>query len=350
MIYGNNRGPLANLLKFTIFTLLAITFTIALPLSAAGADPNPPLFFKDDFSNPNSGWPTKQVNSGSFQYDNGCYVISTDSMGIHNRVNNKNIKALKDLIVEVDALMESGDKEDYAELIVGWVITKPFSLTPGESRPGNYYFTIFPIAETTWIATWEQAEWGGPTKAAAYLLPANRYTALNVGKQTNNLRFVFTGDRVKAYLNNKLMVDATEKNLLFGYRLIDLGLVEGKYIYLGSGNVGGSENAIVKFDNFKLYKGTQKAFLVPEELKDSLLVKEKIKAAEDYGFDIGPIEYYKNTTDYMQSISKIKASQPIPVAIQVMCQPGERSNLEAAMTGYIGEVVYDEINLTEIGG
>ena len=309
-------------------------------ISAVNANPGQSLFFQDDFSNPDSGWRTDKWNSGSFQYDNGSYLIDIHAVEMHSYSKNKNISALRDLIVEVDVVMEVGGPEQYAELIAGWVITKPQLLSPEESRPGNYYFHIYPVQETAEIFTWEQAEWGRANKNKSVLLFRTRYTAVNAGKQNNKLRFVFKGNKLKAYLNNKLMVDAVDENILFGHRLMDLGLVEGKFIYLGAGS-----STICKFDNFKLYRGTQKAFLVPEELKDTGVLKERIMAAEDYGFDIGPIEYYGKADDYKQAISKLRASQP--VAIQILCQPGEKAKMEASMAGYTGEAIYDVISLTD---
>jgi hypothetical protein len=114
---------------------------------------------------------------------------------------------------------------------------------------------------------------------------------------------------------------------------------------VGVNKPGSPDKTAFRFDNFKLYRGTQKAFLVPEELKDAAVLKERMKAAEDYGFDIGPIEYYGKADDYIQAISKLKASQP--VAIQILCQPGEKSKMEASMAGYTGEAIDDVISLMD---
>jgi len=314
-------------------------------VGAANTDPKQSLFFWDDFSNLNNGWPIGQLNSGSIKYDDGGYIINCDRTEMHNYSKNKNIIALKDLIVEADVSMQSGSNEAYAELIVGWIISKPELLSTEESRPGNYYFQIKPRQETASIYSWEQAEWGKSNKNVGSFLLPKRYAALKPSTETNNLRLVFSGNKIKAYLNNTLMLDTTDENVLFGHRLVEMGVVSGKYIYLGAGKYLGSENSTFRFDNFKLYKGTKKAFLVPEDLKDSTLLNEKINAAENYGFDIGSIKYYGKTADCVKAISELRESQPVPVAIHIMYHTDDKSKLESMMSGYTGEAIYEEINL-----
>ena len=168
--------------------------------------PSGSLLFKDDFSDPNSGWPKLNGAAGSEGYADGSYIIQVDLpqydlWAVPGQ-------AFGDVKVEVDANKLSG------------VDVNRFGLICRFQDKSDFYF--FVISSDGYYGI------GKTVKGSASLLDqqAMAYsTAILQGIGLNRLRFDCIGNALRGYVNDQVIAVASDGDIPNG----DVGLLVGAF-------------------------------------------------------------------------------------------------------------------------
>jgi hypothetical protein len=180
--------------------------------------PSGKILFRDDFSNPDSGWNRIAGDSGLTDYDDGLYriLVNTTYTDIWSRPNLE----FSDVRIEVDTLKVGGDRNNRFGLICRAIDNDNF-YTFIISSDG--YYGIGKIKEQQFSLIGMDA-----------LQP---HQAIKVGSTLNRLRADCVGDKLSLYVNGEMIAQANDIDFPFG----DVGLIAGTYETSG---------ADIRFDNF----------------------------------------------------------------------------------------------------
>lgn len=183
------------------------------PTSAPPMETLPPpsptpagLPYRDDFSDPDSGWEVGEYDTGSVGYGDGYYyVISTDAGWT---MWGAAFRRFTDVVIEVDATQVSAGPEsnnDYG------VICR---LQP----EGDGYYLV--ISGDGYYAVYRAFE--GEFEALVDWTPSD---AIRQGNATNQLRAVCEGTHLTLYANQQLLAEVDDATFLEG----DIGLTATTY-------------------------------------------------------------------------------------------------------------------------
>lgn len=174
--------------------------------------------FRDDFSDPGSGWPTENGSDWGFGYYEGGYRMY-NNIG-YAEVCASRTRSNTDIVIEVDVTKLSGANNAY------------FGVTCRKTGPNYYSLTINGNGEYNILKT---------TGGIPELLTSGENGAIRKGNQTNKLVASCIGNVLTLTVNGVEVVSHTDVGPLFG---TFIGLV------LGTTSEPGVE---VKFDNFNSF-------------------------------------------------------------------------------------------------
>lgn len=213
------RGLISGLLLLSLWVgLAACQATEIAPLRITpGA-----RLYRDDFSNPDSGWNRVSETAGSADYDDGVYrilvnVTNTDIWAVSGR-------SFEDVRVEVDAFKAGGDRNNR------------FGLICRAQQATNFY--TFVISSDGYYGI-------GKVKGLSYELlgmeAMQRSDKIPQGAGFIHLRADCVGDELSLYVNDELIYQVQDAELTVG----DVGLTAGTYQNPGLD---------MRFDNFEVYQ------------------------------------------------------------------------------------------------
>lgn len=219
-------------MKRTQLTLLAI-FALFMVLACSlftGVTENAPannnILFKDDFSDPNSGWDQADWDSGISDYSNGAYrmLVKIPSYDIWA---NPGKFFDGDVRVEADATKVGGEDDNDYGLICRY---------SGEPSTPNYYFFVISSDGYSVIGKVTDGE-------TEYLSSEkmNPSTAIQLGAATNKLRADCIGNNLTFYVNGIQVASTSDVSFANG----DVGFMAGTF------DVASTE---IEFDNLVVSK------------------------------------------------------------------------------------------------
>ena len=174
--------------------------------------------FRDDFSDPFSGWPVENGSDWGFGYESGGYVM-------YNNLPNAEVCASRtrshtDFVIEVDVEKLSGPDSAYFGITCRKIGTNYYTL----AITGNGEYNI-------WKTVGAERE----------LLAEGVHPAINTGNDSNHLFATCIGNVLTLSVNGAEVVS-----------VVDIGPLFGTFVGLILGTAGEPE-AVVKFDNFNSY-------------------------------------------------------------------------------------------------
>ncbi len=213
-------------MKFKMVLPLAViglvTLACTLPsLGDGSSDPN--VLFTDDFSDDGSGWDIYEDSDGSVGYLDGAYritVATSDFLFWGNPYQDLQ----NDVKVAVDATKAGGPDDNEYGLICRYV------------DEGNFYMFAISSDGYAAITMYQNDEFAilsGETGIQS--------DAIRQGAATNHIEATCIGSSLALYINDTLVVSATDSSHTGG----DVGL------YAGSFDTGGVD---IRFDNFVVSK------------------------------------------------------------------------------------------------
>jgi len=179
------------------------------------------IIFRDDFSNPNSGWTTFSDDDGEIAYLNGQLRVhvTSENMQIWSRLH----KSLQDVVMVVDASKVGGDDNNDLGLICRYQDVDHFYYLAIGS---DGYYQIFRIESDDFVGLLNDGDW-------------SESDAIRQGNATNHLRAECVGDSLRLYVNGVLLGEAIDD----AYPRGDVGLSASAYDKPGTD---------IRFDNFVL--------------------------------------------------------------------------------------------------
>jgi len=184
------------------------------------------VIFRDDFSDPTSGWDRNDWDNGFTDYVDNAYQITVKRENF-NIWTNPYLYFEGDVSVEVDASKVAGDLDDNYGILCRY---------SGESSSPSYYF--FYISSDGYGVIGKVID-GSTTYLSSEQM---EYTeAINQGYATNHLRADCVGTTLTFYVNGELVATASDSSLSDG----DVGLDGGTFT---------ATSAEFLFDNFVVYQ------------------------------------------------------------------------------------------------
>lgn len=195
----------------------------ALPTPIPTATPS--NWFFDDFSDPSSGWPERDLEDYLARYLDGEYQVLVKNPETGGGVTHPGFHC-KDCLVEVDA--------KYASAAYG-VYGLSFGVT--ESEDAGYMFVVWEHGDPAQPAYYDLWKYGGG--GFEPILEKQLSPHIRRGQETNRLRVVRTGDDIALFVNWHHLVTVEDDDLIGALRV---GLTAG----------AGEEqsNVDIRFDNF----------------------------------------------------------------------------------------------------
>jgi len=190
-----------------------------IPTSSVPA--NGVLLYSDDFSNMNSGWPTRSADPqiGYCGYKDGRFQIAISEKGKTIQVNPTNI--FTNFALESEASLEEGPDESCYGVIL--------RLT---EKGNGYYFFITSLGDYSFVKL-QNDKW-------VDIIPWTKSNAIHAGKATNMIKVECNGNKFTFYTNGVKLRECNDNSILSG----NIGLFAGAF------NEGGVH---VSFDNIKVW-------------------------------------------------------------------------------------------------
>jgi hypothetical protein len=209
-----------------IFPLLAL-LSAALACQAiagAGTGGKEPgrVLFKDDFSNPASGWNRIATTQGETDYADGVYriLVNEPNLDIWSMPG----RDFNDVRIEIDALKVGGERDNRYGVICRAI------------SPDSFYTLI--ISSDGYYGI-------GKIKGQEYSLigmdALQPSSAIVKGSALNHLRADCIGDTLSFYVNGRKLAEVRDSDYASG----DVGLIAGTYETPGTD---------IRFDNFIVYQ------------------------------------------------------------------------------------------------
>jgi len=214
-------------LSLLIFASLACNALTQPGISNAVNTPNavnPPknILYQDDFSDPNSGWPSVSDADKSAQYSNGQYLMQAiaakQDIWAHPGQNFDNVS------ITVDATKSGGAENN------------DFGIVCRYKDNNNFYF--FLVSSDGYQAIGKYVEGNFSYLSADKMQPT---TAVKSGTATNSLRADCNGSTLTLYANGQMLSTTTDPSFTMG----DVGLMVGTFE---------EPNVSIQFDNFVVTK------------------------------------------------------------------------------------------------
>ncbi len=194
---------------------MASTPTVRAP--AAGA-----VLFKDDFSDPNSGWITTDLDSIALEYADGAYRTTVKMPYVASFSAFPNLQ-FDDVSIEADAQFVKGPNSSLFGLLC--------RATASPDLQSGYEMVITPGGEAG------ISKLTGPQAGQEQVLSQGKSKLIKTGAATNHLRLDCSGDHIAMYVNGVQLVQVQDE----GYSRGRVGFA------FGANSDPGFE---VRFDNF----------------------------------------------------------------------------------------------------
>ncbi len=209
------------IILLSVLALSALACQAVIPRPTVGT-PAPKVLFKDDFSNPSSGWKRVTAINGETNYADGVYRIFVNeaNMDIWSMPN----LSFKDARIEVDAIKVGGERNNRFGILCRAVDPQDF-YTFVISSDG--YYGIGKIKDQNYSLIGGEA-----------LQPSD---AIQLGTAVNHIRADCIADRLTLYVNGQKLAEVTDSEFPSG----DAGLIAGTY---------NSPGVDIRFDNFVVYQ------------------------------------------------------------------------------------------------
>ena len=205
-----------------ILVLLALSLAACQTSNPSNEPPDKPAtLFKDDFSDPLSGWVQLDQAGGQANYADGVYQMRV--FGANNNVLAVSGQRYSDVRIEVDAIKVPGERDNR------------FGLACRVADAGNLY--VFLISSDGFYGIGKIIGNQPQLIGMDALLPSEK---IPQGSGINHLEAVCQGSRFMLYVNGEKIHEVQDTDLVAG----DVGLVVGAY------SPQGTE---ILFDNFEVY-------------------------------------------------------------------------------------------------
>jgi hypothetical protein len=168
------------------------------------------VLFTDDFSNAKSGWDIYEDSDMMTGYENDMFVVFNNVPQYYSYAYaNKN---LTDTSIEVDSTLLSGPMDVESGIIC-------------RSNYDNFYYAIVSIDGYYGIAKAIGEDF-------SYIqMDSMLYnSSINLGNETNKIRFDCIGNTLSLYVNGQLLTSVTDDELTSG----DIGFIVGTYDEAGA--------------------------------------------------------------------------------------------------------------------
>jgi hypothetical protein len=211
-------------LRWIVIIICFVTVSLSCQLlSSDNVDKSPgEVLFKDDFSDPASGWNRVSAENGETDYDDGVYRIFVNEPDTD--IWSKPGLNLGDVIIEVDAFKVGGERDNRFGVICRHVDTSNFYTfiisSDGFYGIGKVKDDIYELID------------------AEALLPNE---IIQQGSALNHMRAECVGDLLTLHINGQKIAQVLDTD----YQTGDVGLLAGTY------NIPGTD---IRFDNFMVYR------------------------------------------------------------------------------------------------
>ncbi|MGC1376454.1 MAG: hypothetical protein WA821_09530 [Anaerolineales bacterium] len=206
-------------MKKNLILALSVLLFAALACSTAGvtggATQQPGnILYRDDFSNPSSGWPSATDSDGITDYDKGSYRIRVDTVGAGkngmDRWVHPNQDLKGDVRIEVDATRIAGPDDNDMGVLCRY--TK-------KDDAFNFYYFIITSDGYIGIAKMKDSN--------PKLISSEKMTQSAAVQKTgaNHIRADCIGDQLTLYVNGTQVATATDSEYTGG----DIGLIAGTF-------------------------------------------------------------------------------------------------------------------------
>ena len=201
-----NKWILITLTMMIGITMLACSASDLMSDSNNGSESsNSKVLFDDDFSNSNTGWDIYEDADMMTGYENDMFVVLNNVPQYYTYAYaNKN---LTDTSIVVESTLLSGPMDVESGLIC-------------RSNYENFYYAIVSIDGYYGIAKAAGEDFDYIQMDAMY-----QNSSINLGNETNTIRFDCIGNELTLYVNGELLTSVTDDTLTSG----DIGFVVGTY-------------------------------------------------------------------------------------------------------------------------
>ena len=209
MEINNRRNPFLPLRpsKLVSYGLILIMLAAcSVPQVIIDRAPTGEILFKDDFSNPASGWDQVSAATGETNYDDGSYRIWVNEP-YTDLLANPHLN-FKDVRIEVEA---TG----------GGPVDNVFGVICRSNPAGDRYY-FFVISSDGYYGIGKVDGADQKLLSAEKMLPSK---TIRLGKLTNLLRADCIGDQLTFYVNNEKIAEAQDA----AYTQGDIGLTAGSF-------------------------------------------------------------------------------------------------------------------------
>ncbi len=192
-----------------IASLFLILFVVGCtaPQAIVERSPAGEILFKDDFSDPNSGWDQAASANGETNYVHGYYRIWVNEPYTDLWANPG--LQFADVTIEVEASKAGGPEDNV------------FGLICRSNEAGDQYY-YFVMSSDGYFGIGKVDGQEQTLLNADKMLPSD---LILQGKQTNTLRADCIGDRLVFYVNGQILAEAQDSEYLTG----DIGLTAGSF-------------------------------------------------------------------------------------------------------------------------
>jgi len=191
-------------------------------LATENADQSGKIVFKDDFSDPTSGWNRATSERGITDYSDGVYRIFVNQP--NTDIWSKPGLSLRDVQIDVDALKVGGDRDNRFGIICRAV-------------DSNHFYT-FIISSDGYFGI---GRISGKDYELVGMEALERSSAIRMGSELNHIRVDCIGSKLSLYINGQKIIEVEDTELSSG----DVGLIAGTYETPGTD---------IRFDNFIVYE------------------------------------------------------------------------------------------------
>jgi hypothetical protein len=206
----------------SIISILTLSIVACATLSEQGSENSAGVLFKDDFSDPSSGWDRVRNDEGITDYEDGAYRIYVQSPNIDYWANpNLNFT---DVNISVQATKVGGSDDN------------DFGVLCRYQDPENFYFFI--ISSDGYYGIGKMLGDQQILISDDNLLPSEE---INQGNARNTIQASCIGNMLSLSVNGKLLSSVEDKDFLSG----DVGLITGTY---------DSSGTDVHFDDFRVLR------------------------------------------------------------------------------------------------
>ena len=176
--------------------------------------------YEDDFSDPDSGWPTESTEAHEYDYEDGEYHVLVKRLDSYTLAWNRDAGSFTDFTLEIDARLVSGPNKSYGVI---------FRLQDGD----NCY--SFEVYEDGYYKVWKQLddEW-------IELQSKTKSAFIQEGNSTNHFKVVCQGSQIEVYANGHYLTTVTDNSFADGYVGVTVDTPE--------------PTSHVAFDNIRVYR------------------------------------------------------------------------------------------------